>query len=60
MLKKFFLLTLTLAMAFSATGLMAQTKIVNGYDDLSPPFSFRGDNGQAQGFDIDCVNWIAE
>jgi polar amino acid transport system substrate-binding protein len=39
---------------------MAQTKIVNGYDDLSPPFSFRGDNGQAQGFDIDCVNWIAE
>jgi polar amino acid transport system substrate-binding protein len=60
MLKKFFLLTLTLAMAFSATGLMAQTEIINGIDGDYAPFAFIDDKGQAQGFDIDCVNWIAE
>ncbi|MDR1678119.1 MAG: ABC transporter substrate-binding protein [Deltaproteobacteria bacterium] len=39
---------------------MAQDKLINGYDADYPPFAFKDDQGQAQGFDIDCVNWIAK
>ncbi|MDR2386689.1 MAG: ABC transporter substrate-binding protein [Deltaproteobacteria bacterium] len=61
MLKKFLFLTLlTLALSFSASALLAQTEIINGIDGDYAPFAFIDDKGQAQGFDIDCVNWIAE
>ncbi|MDR2368752.1 MAG: ABC transporter substrate-binding protein [Deltaproteobacteria bacterium] len=61
MLKKLLFLTLvSLGLAFPAGGLMAQGQLVNGFDADYPPFAFKDDKGVAQGFDIDCVNWIAE
>lgn len=59
MLKKILCLTVLAVMALGAE-LMAQTPLVNGIDANYPPFAFIAENGQAQGFDIDMINWIAQ
>ena len=51
-------LALTLGLAsFSAA---AQAAYVDGIDAAFPPFSFIDAQGEAQGFDVDVVRWIAE
>jgi polar amino acid transport system substrate-binding protein len=61
MFKKIFLLSLlTLALACPAAGLLAQDQIINGVDADYKPFVYKNDKGELEGFDIDCVNWIAE
>ncbi|MDR1111091.1 MAG: ABC transporter substrate-binding protein [Deltaproteobacteria bacterium] len=57
--KIFFLSVMSIFLASSASGLLAQDEIVNGIDADFPPFAFIAENGEAQGFDVECVNWIA-
>jgi polar amino acid transport system substrate-binding protein len=60
MLKKIFFLTFMSFILACPTAGLAQDQLINGYDADYPPFASKNDQGEAQGFDIDCVNWIAE
>ena len=59
MLKKILCLAALASLALCGN-LFAQDPLVNGIDAKYPPFAFIADNGEAQGFDIDMINWIAE
>jgi len=42
------------------SSLAAEKKIyINGIDANFPPFAYISDKGNPEGFDIDCINWIA-
>jgi polar amino acid transport system substrate-binding protein len=58
-LRKILCLTVLAVFAIAAE-LSAQGPLVNGIDANYPPFAYIAENGQAQGFDIDMINWIAE
>jgi polar amino acid transport system substrate-binding protein len=58
--KVFFLSILALLLACPTSSLLAQTQLINGIDADFPPYAYKDDKGQAQGFDIECVNWIAK
>lgn len=61
MLKRLFIAVLALAMAFSsADQALAAKKYVNGIDASYPPFAFINAKGQAEGFDIEALNWVAK
>ncbi|MDR0356028.1 MAG: ABC transporter substrate-binding protein [Deltaproteobacteria bacterium] len=61
MFKKLLLMTVLAVMAMSPAALMAQAEIINGFDaDSFKPFAYMDENGVPIGFDIDCVNWIAQ
>jgi polar amino acid transport system substrate-binding protein len=45
----------------SISSLAAEKKVyINGIDADFPPFAYIDEKGNPVGFDIDCVNWIAE
>ncbi|MDR1083523.1 MAG: ABC transporter substrate-binding protein [Deltaproteobacteria bacterium] len=61
-MKKILFLTLLMLAAVSAplpADVTGKT-FINGIDANFPPFAFVGRDGQASGFDIDAVNWIAQ
>jgi polar amino acid transport system substrate-binding protein len=41
------------------TGVAAEKVYINGFDAAYPPFTFIDKKGNAAGFDIDCIDWIA-
>ena len=43
-----------------STGVAAEKMYINGFDAAYPPFTFVDKKGEAAGFDIDCINWIAK
>ncbi|SFM79589.1 ABC transporter substrate-binding protein [Thermodesulforhabdus norvegica] len=52
---------LFLVMVVGVTGAFAEERVVvNGIDPNFPPFTFVNERGEASGFDIEAVNWIAE
>ena len=56
----FSLLAMLLAMG-SIGSLAAEKKVyINGVDADFPPFAYIDEKGNPVGFDIECVNWIAE
>ncbi|MDR1658224.1 MAG: transporter substrate-binding domain-containing protein [Deltaproteobacteria bacterium] len=59
MLKKILCSAVLALLMLPASGLMAQTELINGIDAAYPPFAFI-DKGEAKGFDIDMINWIAQ
>lgn len=59
MIKKTILL-LALAMGLSMPALAKDKTYVNGIDANFPPFAFVGEDGQATGFDVDAMNWMAD
>lgn len=60
MLKKL-ILTALLTLALSTAAWAQEEKVyVNGIDANFPPFAFIGPDGQAHGFDIDALNWMAK
>jgi polar amino acid transport system substrate-binding protein len=40
-------------------GVAAEKVYINGFDAAYPPFTFIDKKGNAAGFDIDCIDWIA-
>ena len=58
---KIFALTIAalLLVGFS-TGFAGDKVYINGFDAAYPPFSFIDKNGKPDGFDVDCINWIAK
>ncbi|MDR2141517.1 MAG: ABC transporter substrate-binding protein [Deltaproteobacteria bacterium] len=57
------LLAVILFLAITASPLLAQVagkSFINGIDANFPPFAFMGPDGQATGFDVEAVNWIAQ
>jgi len=56
----FSLLVIVLSMG-SISSLAAEKKIyINGIDANFPPFAYIDDKGNPAGFDIDCIDWIAD
>ncbi|MBN1857788.1 transporter substrate-binding domain-containing protein [Candidatus Bipolaricaulota bacterium] len=53
-------LVLSLALSLASIPVVAQTVYVDGIDAAFPPFSFINAQGDAEGFDVDVVRWIAE
>ncbi|MDR2422578.1 MAG: ABC transporter substrate-binding protein [Deltaproteobacteria bacterium] len=52
-----------LALSLAAAPLMADVAgktFINGIDANFPPFALMGPDGQATGFDVEAINWIAE
>ncbi|MDR1870925.1 MAG: ABC transporter substrate-binding protein [Deltaproteobacteria bacterium] len=65
MLKQIFRLLAVLIFAFICcplgSSLFAKdAPLVNGIDAKYPPFAYIAESGEAQGFDIDMINWIAK
>ena len=58
---KIFALTVAalLLVGFS-TGFADDKVYINGFDAAYPPFSFIDKSGKPDGFDVDCINWIAK
>lgn len=56
-----FLLLITV-IVFSSQGLWAAEKkvYINGVDPDYPPFTYMDEKGNPAGFDIECLNWIAD
>lgn len=44
----------------TTVGFAADKVYINGFDAAYPPFSFVDKKGQPDGFDVDCINWIAK
>jgi polar amino acid transport system substrate-binding protein len=60
-LKKLLGLLALAALAICPASLMAQTEIISGFDAASfVPFAYMDASGNVEGFDVECVNWIAE
>lgn len=58
---KIFVLTVAALLLTGLTGGFAADKVyINGFDAAYPPFSFIDKNGKPDGFDVDCINWIAK
>ncbi|MDR2892884.1 MAG: ABC transporter substrate-binding protein [Deltaproteobacteria bacterium] len=52
-------LTLLLGVALAGSALAEEKVYINGIDASYPPFAFIDTSGQAAGFDVDSMNWIA-
>ncbi len=59
MFKKLIVLS-ALLMALSVPALAQEKVYVNGIDANFPPFAYIGPDGQATGFDVEAMNWIAK
>lgn len=44
----------------ASVGFAAEKVYINGFDAAYPPFSFVDKKGKPDGFDMDCINWIAK
>ena len=44
----------------ASIGMAAEKVYINGFDAAYPPFSFVDKKGNPDGFDVDCINWIAK
>ena len=44
----------------TTVGFAAEKIYINGFDAAYPPFSFVDKKGTPDGFDIDCIDWIAK
>jgi len=52
--------TLLLASICSSNTLGAEKVYINGIDPDYPPFAYVDEKGNPAGFDVECLNWIAE
>jgi len=53
-------MVLGLTLGLASLAATAQTTYIDGIDAAFPPFSFINAQGEAEGFDVDVVLWIAE
>jgi len=64
--KKYILMSISLLLItvilFSGQGLWAAEKkvYINGIDPDCPPFTYMDEKGNPTGFDVECLNWIAQ
>ncbi|HBY56890.1 MAG TPA: ABC transporter substrate-binding protein [Candidatus Atribacteria bacterium] len=56
------LLSLLIMFSLSSMSLLAQEKkvYINGIDADYPPFAYIDEKGNPAGFDVECLNWIAQ
>lgn len=58
--KKFILFCASLIWLFSLSFAWAQDVYIHGFDPGMRPFAYLDEKGQPAGFDIDCLQWLAE
>ena len=52
--------SLLIVLCTSSISLLAAEKYINGIDADYPPFAYIDEKGNPAGFDVECLNWIAD
>jgi polar amino acid transport system substrate-binding protein len=54
------ILSLLIILSIGSINLLAAEKYINGIDADYPPFAYIDEKGNPAGFDVECLNWIAQ
>jgi len=54
------ILSLLIVLCTGSISLLAAEKYINGIDADYPPFAYIDEKGNPAGFDVECLNWIAQ